>query len=96
MRGATCASASPRGSTTWCLAGAPCETFSRACARPPGPRPFRDLERLCGPPKDWPTPEERGQVHLGAYFALVGAQGRLRRRDLPSRSGWARAASSRA
>eukprot|EP00969_Alexandrium_andersonii_P062050 2734637-Alexandrium_andersonii.AAC.1 len=54
--------------------GTPCETFSRARAGPPGPRPLRDSGNLYGLPKDRLSPEEREQVRLGTYFALQSTQ----------------------
>eukprot|EP00969_Alexandrium_andersonii_P248094 10963740-Alexandrium_andersonii.AAC.1 len=54
--------------------GTPCETFARARAGPPGPRPLRDLGHLYGLPKDQLSPAEYGQARLGTYFALQSIQ----------------------
>eukprot|EP00969_Alexandrium_andersonii_P081600 3596925-Alexandrium_andersonii.AAC.1 len=62
------------GALRLCITGAPCETFSRARAGPPGLRPLRGSEHLYGLPKDRLSPEGYEQVRLGTYFALQSIQ----------------------
>ena len=58
--------------TVFC--GTPCDTFSAARHRVPGPPPLRSVDFPYGLPKSQLTPRQFEQVRLGTYFALQSAR----------------------
>ena len=54
--------------------GTPCNTFSRAREKPPGPRPLRSVEKPMGLSPSELTDRELQQLKEGNFFALKSAE----------------------